>query len=399
MIETTLNKTVFVGDSVVVEFNFPYLFLKSSDLKVYIFDTINGTTTLLSEIIDYTVIGTGDSSGGKVTLTGAAPAADKQIIIIRTVEEKQGSDYIDTDNLKAETLESNLDNLTMMIQQLQEQVNRSLVKPVNVSSVTEFPRLESGRYLTNDGTDLNWGLLTSTSYLGKMAWGILADRPAAPAVGDLYFETDTAMVSFCTAPGVYERTKVDESLMTVTSDLAALDIEVTLLQVDMTTAQGQIAALQGRLANMGAYVTYAETAATGVAGGSVAIGVNTRTITTKIGEDGTHGVTITGNKIRLANGVRYRVSGYGVCNNVESHRTRLRNITTTTTVALGSTMDTGGVALNQDSQFTVIIPNGANHQFELQSITEIAKANGRGLPSTFADLEIEIYASVTIEVI
>ena len=75
--------------------------------------------------MDYSVILNEDGKGGVVTVTD--PKNDNwTIIIYREYQEKQGSDYKDYNAFPAETLEQNLDKLTMILQQHTEELERSV---------------------------------------------------------------------------------------------------------------------------------------------------------------------------------------------------------------------------------------------------------------------------------
>ena len=74
---------------------------------------------------DYSVALNEDGKGGVVTV--ADPKNDSwTIIVYREYQEKQGSDYKDYNAFPAETLEQNLDKLTMILQQHAEELGRSV---------------------------------------------------------------------------------------------------------------------------------------------------------------------------------------------------------------------------------------------------------------------------------
>ena len=75
--------------------------------------------------VDYTVELNKDKKGGVVTVKDPK---DKSwaIVIYRSYKSTQGSDYNDYNSFPAETLEANLDKITMVLQQHEEQIERSV---------------------------------------------------------------------------------------------------------------------------------------------------------------------------------------------------------------------------------------------------------------------------------
>jgi hypothetical protein len=137
-ISTIENKVSYNGNGVTTVFAFPYLFFENTDLDVYRVDSL-GTLTLLTLTTDYTVTGAGAESGGTVTMV-VPPATGTQLLIVRTLDLVQETDYIEGDPFPAETHERALDRLTMIAQQIQEQTGRALTLPVQSSGVSaELP--------------------------------------------------------------------------------------------------------------------------------------------------------------------------------------------------------------------------------------------------------------------
>ena len=142
---TTTNKASYSGDGNTTTFAYAFKILDSSDLKVYI-RSASGTETLKTITTHYTVTGVGSASGGNVVFTGGnIPTNTETVILQRVVPLTQTHDYVENDPFPAESHEQGLDRLTMHVQQLQEEVDRSIKASVtNTISSTEF---------TNDATD------------------------------------------------------------------------------------------------------------------------------------------------------------------------------------------------------------------------------------------------------
>jgi hypothetical protein len=92
----------------------------------------DGVETVLVLGSDYTVSGAG-ASAGAVTLVAALPVG-QTLTVVRNVPATQDADYVVGDAFPAESHEEALDKLTMLTQQLQEQVDRAAKLPVTSDS-------------------------------------------------------------------------------------------------------------------------------------------------------------------------------------------------------------------------------------------------------------------------
>lgn len=122
---------------------YPYTFriLDSSHLLV-ISDEV---TQVLNS--DYTVDGIGDPAGGTVTFA-TAPTAGVTVIVMRNVPLTQLTDFVENDLGLAETREDAHDKGCMIDQQIQEQVDRTLLFPAySSSSGGVLPEPEVGKTL------------------------------------------------------------------------------------------------------------------------------------------------------------------------------------------------------------------------------------------------------------
>jgi hypothetical protein len=126
-ISTTDSKISYNGNGVTTDFAFPYPYLADADLQVLRVGTTGIVTTLVLNT-DYTV------SNGTVSVN-TAPGVGERLVINRVVEIVQETDYITGDPFPAETHERALDRLTMIAQQLAEEVGRSV--KVGVTSTAD----------------------------------------------------------------------------------------------------------------------------------------------------------------------------------------------------------------------------------------------------------------------
>jgi len=96
--------------------------LANGDIAVYRIDAAD-VATLLTETTDYTLTGAGVVGGG--TLTTVATYSDGKVKVNRVVAQTQPLDIVDGDGFRADTLEAQLDRLTMMAQDLKRKVDAS----------------------------------------------------------------------------------------------------------------------------------------------------------------------------------------------------------------------------------------------------------------------------------
>lgn len=123
-VSSKVSSIIYSCDGVTTEFDVPFRFLEDQDLQLSIQNT-DGIVTNLVLNSDYTVTGANADNGGKVHLTHPAPAQSK-LSILRVVDLLQETDYRENERFPAESHERALDKLTMEVQQLQEQSDRSI---------------------------------------------------------------------------------------------------------------------------------------------------------------------------------------------------------------------------------------------------------------------------------
>jgi hypothetical protein len=129
-----------------VAFAVPFKFYENNDLIVL----VDGTTKTLNT--DYTVTGAGDDAGGTVTFT-TAPASGTELVIYRSTDFTQSTDYVPNDSFPAETHELALDKLTILAQEVNDGVSRSIRIPQSDgTTLAELPAAASraSKYLVFD---------------------------------------------------------------------------------------------------------------------------------------------------------------------------------------------------------------------------------------------------------
>jgi hypothetical protein len=118
-ITTTLNRVTYTGDGATITFAYTFEILLATDLQVYVNGVLKTLTT------DYTVSGVGLPGGGNVTFIVAPPAA-QTVLFLRVEPFTQASSLPSNDKFPTVTVETALDKLTMITQQLNEVDQRTL---------------------------------------------------------------------------------------------------------------------------------------------------------------------------------------------------------------------------------------------------------------------------------
>ena len=132
-VSSETNKVSYAGNGSTTDFSTGFIFLEDSHILVTLVVDATGVETTQTITTDYTLTGSGTGSAGTVTML-TAPATGETLIISRNVPLTQGSDYVENDPFPAETHEEALDKLTMIAQQQQEELDRSLRFPLSVDS-------------------------------------------------------------------------------------------------------------------------------------------------------------------------------------------------------------------------------------------------------------------------
>lgn len=136
-VSSTTVKQSYSGNGSTSAFTYSFPINSTSELTVIIRSS-TGTETTKTITTHYTVSDTG--SGGTVTFTsGNIPASGETVVLLRNTNLTQATDYVENDPFPAESHESALDKLTLQIQEVQEEVDRSIkLSRTNTMTSTEF---------------------------------------------------------------------------------------------------------------------------------------------------------------------------------------------------------------------------------------------------------------------
>jgi len=147
-ITNTTSKIGYAGDDATVAFTFPFKVFATSQVEVIVYDTVLLTETVKTLGSHYSVT-LNSGEGGTVTMT-TAPTADEEIYILKNIPFTQ-PDTISKGATPAATIEQIADRVTMLTQQLEEQINR--VPALRKTTDQDQPVLPD----PVDGELLGWG--------------------------------------------------------------------------------------------------------------------------------------------------------------------------------------------------------------------------------------------------
>ena len=201
-ITAVTRRVVYTGSAGVGPYAFTFPVISQTDLAVY----KNSTKLVLTT--DYTVTINGANGTGSITLVVAATGAD-QIVIIGARAIERTTDFVTAGDLKASSLNEQLDASIILIQQLAEENKRTLKAPQydaaavedggNVNMILPVQADRAGKTLAFDsngnpvvvGSSFGSGFVTITSGTGaaSIPASTTANRPT-PAVGYFRFNTD-----------------------------------------------------------------------------------------------------------------------------------------------------------------------------------------------------------------
>ena len=228
------NQVQFGGDGSTTAFtvNFPYTEL--DQIKVFL-DTTEQTRTTHFTLTD-------PGATGTVTFL-SAPAQETLVTIKRETDYLQAIDYVNNDALDAETLEKAFDKLTMMCQQLDVKIEKSIGFEETVSEVdTTSLKLAAGtadlagKLLAFDST----GAFVTTQEIGTFKGDDSTTTTAAYVVRDLVRDDSNDNVYFTKQDAPIGVELTDTSYFELLVDVATvrqLKVDAEAAKTDAETAQ------------------------------------------------------------------------------------------------------------------------------------------------------------------
>ena len=170
------------GNGSTAEFPTFFEYNVSGDIDVLVHGETTGVTSTKTDGVHYNMDSphTAGTAGTVTFVSGQEPEADEIVVILRDVDITQTIDYVENDAFDAANHEDALDKLTMIAQQLAEDVGRiskvpvwSNASPPAVADVRRVDRIVAAKLSdTADGSASHaWDQVTPDS--GAATWQIL----------------------------------------------------------------------------------------------------------------------------------------------------------------------------------------------------------------------------------
>lgn len=125
-VSTQTNIVVYTGDDVADTFDFTFPVYDATHFAIYRQVIATGLIDKTYNTSEYTVTGIDEEDGGSITIIAGPIASTHRLIITRQVPYTQDLDVQNEGGFYANNFEVQLDLLEMQVQQLREQVNRSV---------------------------------------------------------------------------------------------------------------------------------------------------------------------------------------------------------------------------------------------------------------------------------
>jgi len=114
----------FNGNGATTVFTYTFRAFATTDIEVYLIDS-SLVATLQTAGVDYTITLDSDGEGGAVTMT-TAPASGAKLLVIRAMTQDQPTDFQVEASFPEGDIENGYDRNLMLVQQLQEQIDRAI---------------------------------------------------------------------------------------------------------------------------------------------------------------------------------------------------------------------------------------------------------------------------------
>ena len=274
-VSSTTTKVSLSANGTQHSFAYTFKIFADADLEVIVRDSA-GTETTKTLNTNYVVTGAGTDSGGNVLFkyntgtssdahydasTNHRPANNTTVIIRRKLTLSQGTDYIENDPFPAASHENALDRLTMITQQIQEEVDRSIKASVgNTISGATFTLSATDRADKIFAFDSS-GNLSVTQELGTLKGNWAAST--AYVVRDLVKDTSTNNIFICitahTSSGSQPlTTNTDSAKWSLIVDAASATTSASTASTQATNAATSATTASNHRADAGKYAITAE---------------------------------------------------------------------------------------------------------------------------------------------
>ena len=141
-----------VGSSSTTTFAYGFPIFQDADLKVFVGSTLKTLTT------HYTVTGAGTTSGGNVVMTTGNEVTNADVTIVRDITIARTTDFPTSGSFQVDSLNTELDTITAVQQELEDDISRSLkLSDEDATATLTLPLKDArkGRYLAFNATTGN----------------------------------------------------------------------------------------------------------------------------------------------------------------------------------------------------------------------------------------------------
>jgi hypothetical protein len=267
-ISTTIIKNSYSGDASNDTFAYQFKISTTADMEVII-RSAAGTETVKTLTTHYTVTGAGESSGGNVVFeAGHIPSATETVILRRSTTFTQALDLVENDPFTADSVESAFDKNLALLQELQEQADRSLkISRTNTMTSTEFTvgaTTRANKILAFDSA----GEISVTQELGTFKGSDTTTTTAAYLQRDIIKSTTAGQLNnvyICVADSIIGDTLTDTDHFALLVDAYSAASSATAAAASAVDAQSSEddAAADLVLTNADVVLTHADVVLTG----------------------------------------------------------------------------------------------------------------------------------------
>ena len=349
-----------LGNGVTVDFGANWSVLSASFLRVFLEDVVTGVQVLQAEGADYTLVFS--DSGFTVTFLVAPTSAD-YAVVAREVAQDQTDPYTTSKGFQGPVLESSLDKLTAITQDMQDDLDRAPKTQVGDAPLV-FPAFSAG-------LNLGWDTVTE----GLIAVGVktLAEIDAAvdlveavtPGSGVLVSSADTTIGFLDTKlvagtnttftinnPGAAETMTIDVVVPAASETVAGIVEAATTAEMNAGTANKfpDAATVKAYVNSADQLLHIQEQASAGSAGSAPTVGSFVKKTLSTVVTNEITGASLASDQITLPAGT-YFIDAKSPVGSADNHQALLYNVTDAANEVLGSSARSNSGTANTNSSY------------------------------------------------
>lgn len=227
-VSSTTNRLAYAGDNTTVTFSFPYYFFSTTDILVFVYNTLTGVITQKNLGSGFTISGTPNyqglySSGANVVMT-VAPTDKEYLVIVRNPPETQTFSVLENGILSSTAIVQQMDYLTLLIQRLEDQVTRCLKIPDGLAASIDMTLPDNSALLPNSFPQLNSssnGWLLSNTATWQYKTFLYTDLQTG--------STSNAVKAFTMPPGyIFKNMAIKHSIQFAGTSISDMYVQVGL---------------------------------------------------------------------------------------------------------------------------------------------------------------------------